>query len=117
MTTVLEWLLTKSNTLFQNCHPHLSPVPEGLSEKNIWYTDVINDITWNKKYFQKDVFSCFEESSKKTDAKQWLRALGIHESIIIFSGTIPRNHFKRMYVSFIVTKLILDVNNGHPFYL
>lgn len=24
--------------------PHLSPVPEGLPEKNIWYTNVINDI-------------------------------------------------------------------------
>lgn len=79
--------------------PHLSPAPEGLPEKNIWYTNVINDITWNKKYFQKDIFSCFEESSKKADAKQWLRALWIHDSIIIFSGTIPRNHFKRMYVS------------------
>lgn len=91
-------------------------MPEGLSEKNIWYTNVINDITWNKKYFQKDVFSCFEERSKKADAKQWLRALGIHESIIILFRDNSKESLQKN-VCLIVTKLILDVNNGHPFYL
>lgn len=69
-----------------------------------------------KKYFQKDVFSGFEGSSKKADAKQWLRALGIHESIIVFFRDNSKESLQKN-VCLRVTKLILDVNNGHPFYL
>lgn len=57
MMTVLEWILTKSNTLIQNCHSTPVTRARGTLEKNIWYTDVINDITWNKNNIFKRMFS------------------------------------------------------------